>query len=124
MTLTCLAKCRSQSPPGATGRARDSELIVRGAIKQRVRLTDLKRLQADAEGLHFSVGRDRVTLLVGATEAERWLKKIKTPPPSLRSKLGLSDDVKALVFGEINDSALEQALDGFTATTGRQLSLR
>jgi hypothetical protein len=110
--------CRWGEQTGAVKALLESdELIVRGVIRQRVRLADVKRMQADAEGLHFSAGHDRVTLLVGATEAERWLKKIKTPPPSLRSKLGLSHEAKALVVGQVNDSALKQALDGYTATT-------
>ena len=97
------------------------EIIVRGEIKGRIRLVELKHLQVDAAGLHFAAGRDQIALLMGVTEAERWVKKIKTPQPSLRDKLGLSNEAKALVVGRIGDAALADALGGFAATTDAKM---
>jgi hypothetical protein len=97
------------------------EIIIRGAIKHRVRLAEIRHMQADAAGLQFTAGRDRVTLSMPREEGARWFKKINAPPPSLRDKLGLGDAVKALVVGEISDVTLKEALDGCTATSDAKI---
>src|ERR1700722_7356686 len=95
--------CRWGAQSGAvTALLESEEIIIRGAIKQRVWLAEAKGLKSDADGLHFTVGENQVVLLMGAAEAERWLKKVNTPPPSLRDKLGLGGTVKALVVGQVD----------------------
>jgi hypothetical protein len=114
--------CRRGEDSGAVKALLESdEIIVRGPIKLRARLAEIDSAEVDAEGLHFSVGGDQVALLMGATEAELWLQKIKAPPKSLRDKLGLSDEAKAYVVGQVDDTALRSALDGFTATTAARM---
>lgn len=90
------------------------ELILRGELKKKVPIADLKDVQTDSEDLVFKVGRESVALTLGQKEAASWEKKIKTPPPSLKDKLGLKDDAKALVIGPVKDPVLVAALKGAT----------
>jgi hypothetical protein len=110
-------KCKWANETGTVKAMLESdEIIVRGDIKHRVPTAEISRLRVDAEGLHFAVGGDRVTIAMGESEAERWLKKMMTPPPGLREKLGLRDVAKALVIGPVSDAALKEALHGYTTS--------
>jgi hypothetical protein len=88
------------------------ELILRGALKKTVPFADMKSVHAEGEHLCFKVGRESVALSLGAKDAISWAKKIATPPPALRDKLGLKDGAKALVIGPVQDAALAEALEG------------
>ncbi len=91
-----------------------NELIVRGELKRKVPLADLKSVRVDGDDLVFKVGRESVALTLGAKDALSWAKKIATPPPSLKDKLGLKGNAKALVIGSVKDLALAEALKGAT----------
>ena len=116
--------CRWGGESGAVKALLESdEIIVRGDIKHRVRLAQITNARVDDEGLQFTVGGHAVTLAMTGSEATHWQKKINTPPPSLREKLGLKGSSKALVLGEINDASLREALEGFTATTPKDAAM-
>lgn len=93
------------------------ELILRGAIKKKIPLAEFKDVRAQDEDLIFKVGRERVALSLGSKDAASWAKKILTPPPSLKDKLGLKDGAKAFVIGAVKDKALADALKGATTKT-------
>lgn len=94
-----------------------SELILRGDIRRKVPLADLKSVRVEDKDLCFKVGRESVALSLGATIAGSWAKKIAMPAPSLREKFGLKDGAKALAIGPLSDSVLAAALDGATTAS-------
>ncbi len=71
----------------------------------------------------FKVGRESVALRLGAKDAASWAKKIATPPPSLRDKLGLKDVAKAFAIGPLKDPALAAALKGATTASSAKAAL-
>ncbi len=87
-----------------------TELIFRHGIRRRVALSALTGVAAVGENLVFHAGRDRVQLRLGPDVAQRWLKAIKTPPPSLAGKLGISSTTRLLVVGEIQSEELKAAI--------------
>ena len=99
------------------------ELILRGEIKRKVAVADLKSVTVDGDDLRFKVGRESVALRLGAKDAASWAKKIATPPPSLKEKLGLKDGAKALAIGPLKDAVLAEALKGATTTSATKAAL-
>jgi hypothetical protein len=93
------------------------ELILRGDLKKKVPIPELKDVRADGGDLVFKVGRESVVLTLGEKDAASWAKKIKIPPPTLKDKLGLKDGAKALVLGAVKDAALKEALKGASTKT-------
>ncbi|MCE4557425.1 hypothetical protein [Pelomonas cellulosilytica] len=94
-------------------------VVLRGDIKRRWDIAALQQLRIDGEALRFDVGGEAIALQLGEKEAERWLKKLQTPPPTLAAKLGVSADNPALLIGPTVgalDPALAEALAG--AVTG------
>ncbi len=109
--------CRWGNTEGAvTALLEPTEIILRGAIKRRIALPTLADVRATEEGLCFTAGDDTVTLAVPLAEAEKWLARINTPPPSLRQKLGLERGGKALVYGGPPEGPLADALRDATTT--------
>jgi len=95
-----------------------TELVVRGdSLKRRFAISALSGVEVQGNALRFQCGGERVALELGAAEAQKWFKKIMTPPPSLASKLGIGTDAKAYLLGCADDAALAQALAG-ASTTG------
>jgi len=92
------------------------ELIVRGEVKRRARLTTLAQPRADGDVLRFTAGGEPVELSLGAREAALWVRRMTEPPPSLAAKLGVGPHARALVLGEVSDAALSQALEGATTS--------
>lgn len=99
------------------------ELILRGDIKRKVAVAELKSVTVDGDDLRFKVGRESVALRLGAKDAASWAKKIATRPPSLKEKLGLKDGAKALAIGPLKDPALAEALKGATTTSATKAAL-
>jgi hypothetical protein len=99
------------------------ELILRGELKRKVSLGDLKNVRVDGGDLCFKVGRESVTLTLGAKDAASWAKKIAAPPPSLKDKLGLEEGDKAFVIGAVKDSALAAALKGATTSSAAKAKI-
>jgi hypothetical protein len=100
-----------------------TELILRGPIKRRFPKTAVEQVRVDGDALRFRVADEAVTLHLGAKQAQSWAAAIAKPPPSLRSKLGLNDDARALLIGDLKDEALAQATDGRLTTNGAQAQM-
>lgn len=90
------------------------EMILRGkTLRRRFALADLEQLRVSAEDLCFAVSGESVSLRLGAAGATKWLDRIRTPAPSLASKLGIGPGRPAAVFGPVDDDAdLAAALVG------------
>ncbi len=88
-----------------------SELILRGGLRKKVPFHELQDVKAIADRLCFSVGGERVELILGKSTAESWAAKITTPPPSLAKKLGITNQTRVRVIGAVCDETLQQALN-------------
>jgi len=88
------------------------ELVLRApGLSQRHALADLSDLRLDGEALCFRAGHQTWYLQLGRNESAKWLRKIQAGPPSLASKLGISETQPAAVFGPVQtDPALAEAL--------------
>jgi hypothetical protein len=100
-----------------------TELIFRHGIRRRVALSALTGVAAVGENLVFHAGRDRVQLRLGPDVAQRWLKVIKTPPPSLAGKLGISASNRLLVIGDIRSEELKAAIAEAGSVAGKEVDL-
>jgi len=89
-----------------------SGVILRGGIRRNYALATLRGVQVAGEQLLFTAGGEAVALDLGHAEAQRWLKKLSTPPPTLAAKLGVGPANPALVFGPLDDAVLAEALHG------------
>jgi hypothetical protein len=87
-----------------------TEIIVRGEIRKRVRLTELEEVEAQAGRLSFNAGGERVQLFLGADQASKWAKALTAPPPTLARKLGITDKTTVRSIGSLGDEALTAAL--------------
>lgn len=90
-----------------------AELILRGAFRRRWPRGALTGVRVEDGALVLTAAGEPVRLDLGPL-AEDWAKALATPPPSLRSKLGL-DKGNALVVGPVTDAELAAALEGVTA---------
>ena len=90
-------------------------LILRGSVtRHRIETSLIQQPRLQGEMLTFEAQGQTFSLYLGAKDAEKWLHKLQTPPPTLAAKLGIGPDRNAAVFGEANDLALQLALDGAT----------
>jgi hypothetical protein len=87
-----------------------SELILRGDIRKRVPFIEIKDLEAQPDGLRFTVGDERVQLCLGSSVAEKWAATITGPPPSLSRKLGITNKTVVRTIGNTQDENLKSAL--------------
>jgi len=85
------------------------ELILRGDIHLRAPLHALHHVRVESESLCFNLDVGPVRLDLGAAVAMSWAKKIKSLPPSLADKLGITGKT-VRVIGPISDRALDSAL--------------
>ena len=65
------------------------ELILRGAIKAKLRIAELSGEHVQANGLHANTPQGALWLGLTERVAQSWLLKMQTPPPTLASKLGI-----------------------------------
>jgi hypothetical protein len=100
-----------------------TELILCQAICRRVPVSALTGVAAVGENLVFHAGRDRVQLRLGPDVAQRWLKAIKTPPPSLAAKLGITRSTKLLVLGDMQSEELKAAIAEAPSLNGKDVHL-
>jgi hypothetical protein len=87
------------------------ELILRGEIRRRMPLTQLRQVRADRDVLRFTFGEDDIALILDTAMAEKWAKAILTPAPSLAKKLGITAESTVWAIGEMDDAALEKAIN-------------
>jgi hypothetical protein len=73
--------------------------------------------------LVFTVGQDHVELNLGPEAAHRWAKAIRTPPPSLSSKLGISRATRLSVIGDIESEELKAALAEASPASAKEVDL-
>lgn len=88
------------------------ELILRGAVKKTLAINDLANPHAAGDQLVFEHEGTAYTLTLPAGQAGKWLKKLTTAPPTLAEKLGVGATHKALVWGRVDDAAVNEALLG------------
>jgi hypothetical protein len=87
------------------------ELILRGGIRRRLPLAELKNVHADGELLRFDFDRESVSITLGSALAAKWAAAITTPPPSLAKKLGITSETHVRMLGSVDDGALHDALE-------------
>jgi hypothetical protein len=100
-----------------------TELIFRQGIRRRVPISALTGVAAVGENLVFHTGRDRVQLRLGLDAAQRWVKAINTPPPSLAGKLGISATTRLAVLGDVRSEELEAAIAEAGSLSGKEADL-
>jgi hypothetical protein len=86
------------------------ELILRGDFHLRAPLHALHHVRVESASLCFNLDSGSVRLDLGAATAKSWAKKIKSPPPSLADKLGLTGKTVRTIGGPVTDRALDSAL--------------
>lgn len=92
------------------------ELILRGEVRRRIQIVELEDVHVAGDQLLFAHDGGDYALTLPPGQADKWLRKITTPAPSLARKLGIDTDHLALVIGTTDDPAVTAALEG--ATTG------
>jgi hypothetical protein len=116
MGRKALCACRCGAQAGEVKAVLETEeVILRGAVKRRIPIAAITDIRVVAESLHLVAGGEAVVLELGAVEATRWAKKLTTPPPPLRQKLGVGPDRLAYVVGKIAGTPLAEALAGACA---------
>jgi len=98
------------------------ELILRGNIRMRAPFRTLHDVRVESESLCFNLDKHPVQLRLGAAAAKSWAKKIKTPPPSLADKLGISGKTVRTI-GPISDRSLASAINSATQISPRNPDL-
>ncbi len=89
-------------------------LIFRGAVKKTLPVRELTDPRAVNDQLLFEHHGNAYALTLPTGQADKWLKKLTTEPPSLAAKLGIDASHKAYVKGPVRDPELSQALNGAT----------
>ncbi|MEI9977712.1 MAG: hypothetical protein WDN23_01705 [Edaphobacter sp.] len=101
------------SLPDITGEVKvlleSDEMVLYGNIRMRVPLRAVENVRVESEVLSFNLDKHLIELHLGAKAAESWAKKIKSPPPTLADKLGITGKVVRTI-GPIADRALDSAL--------------
>src|SRR6267154_15110 len=98
------------------------ELVLRGNICMRAPLHALHDVRVKSDSLCFSLDRRPIQLHLGAAVAKSWAKKIKTPPPSLADKLGITGKTVRTI-GPISDRSLDSALNSAALVSARNPDL-
>jgi hypothetical protein len=107
------AECQCECN-GALGRVKaflePPELILRGELRRRLPCSSLREVRAEGEMLRFVSGSETFLLAVGNGTAEKWVKVLTNPLPTLAKKLGISGDTVVRIIGAVDDDALRDAL--------------
>ncbi|MGZ6042852.1 MAG: hypothetical protein ACXWKW_11725 [Asticcacaulis sp.] len=98
-------------------------LILRGAMKKTLPTGEIANPRVTGDHLLFEHDGTSYTLLLPQGQAVKWVKKLTTAPPSLADKLGVDATRKALVWGQTEDAAVNEALAGATADRPEEASL-
>lgn len=119
---SCTARVGTESAE-TTALLESTTVVLRGALRRRWDIAALQNLGVAGEELRFDADGEAVALTLGEKEAQRWLKKLQTPPPTLAAKLGVSPANPALLIGPTVgtlDPALAEALAGGLTGNPRQ----
>lgn len=99
---------------GAIGTVRvlleSQELILRGEIRARIPRSAISSVTADGDNLCLVAHGEPLVLNLGEPEANRWVTAMLKPLPTLAEKLGISQEKRAFVIGEVTDDTLRTAL--------------
>jgi hypothetical protein len=98
-----------------------TELILRGAHKARLSRAALANWRAADDGLHLMADGEPLYIAMSQLDANRWIKALGTPPPSLAVKLGVGPDRPVRLIGRAGDVALAEALTGACSDQAAQL---
>ena len=98
------------------------ELILSGEISLRASLHALHHVRVESESLCFNLDKGPIRLDLGAAAAKSWAKKIKSPPPSLADKLGITGKTVRTI-GPIADRVLDSALTSAALLSARNPDL-
>ncbi len=90
------------------------DLILRGAVKKTLPVREISDPRSLNDQLVFEHDGQSYALGLPPGQADKWLKKLTTQPPSLAAKLGVDAAHKAFVKGPLDDVALGAALAGAT----------
>lgn len=99
------------------------ELILRGELRRRLSFSTLKQVRAAGDCLRFASGTETFSLAVGSETAEKWVKALTTPPPTLAKKLGITEETLVRVIGAVDDDALRHALASAKAVADKDAGL-
>lgn len=99
------------------------EIILRGNLKRRIPISELQQVRTEGADLCFQVGVEEISLTLGADEAARWMRKITTPLPTLKEKMGIGPACKAFVIGDLTEASVLEAPDGAEAATAAEAGL-
>lgn len=99
------------------------DLILRGEIRRRLPFAELKQIRAGGETLHFVAGEETFALALGSALAQKWVKALTTPPPTLAGKLGISGESVVRLIGNADDDALRVALSSARAVAEKDADL-
>jgi hypothetical protein len=120
------AKCRCRWSGGAgevKAHLEARELMLRGDLARSFRVSEMRNVRVEGSNLCFRVASNEIALSLGADVAERWAKKIATPPPSLAQKLGAGPSSKVLVIGPLEDATLSEVLESSKAVSSEEARL-
>jgi hypothetical protein len=87
------------------------DLLLRGGLHRHLPLAELKNVRADGEHLCFEFNGERITLALGNALAVKWVAAIAAPPVTLAKKLGITPETYVRMLGNLDDPALEDALE-------------
>jgi hypothetical protein len=99
------------------------ELILRGPLKKTLPIAELKDLRVVNHELLFEHSGLPYALALPDGQAAKWLAKLTTAPPTLAQKLGVDAGHKALVWGFVGETALNEALFNAVTTDPTQAAL-
>jgi len=86
-------------------------LILRGEIRKRIPLAQLKRVRAENNLVRFIANDEAIALDLGdEAKAARWAKALVKEPPSLATKLGITAESAVWMIGKLDDPAIDEAL--------------
>jgi hypothetical protein len=86
------------------------ELILRGSIRRRIPIGNMKQIQVEDGRLRFRLESQSVALELGAKLAAKWAAALLQTPPSLAKKLGIAPETTVWLIGKSDNDALNSAL--------------
>lgn len=95
------------------------ELILRGELRRRVPIAQMKAIKAEGGHLRFTIGAESVALALGESIAVKWADALLKPAPTLAKKLGISTDTTVWMIGPVDDESLATALAQAKAVSKR-----
>jgi hypothetical protein len=95
------------------------ELILRGGIRRRLPLAELKNVHANGEQVCFEFQGQHVSISLGTALAAKWAAAITALPASLAKKLGITLETKVRMLGLVDDGALHDTLEAAKSVSNR-----